>query len=161
MELHPTPASWRIALGTACGATAITVIAVAVALHGGGTAWFWWAAAVCGVATLLPAIGTLSASVDVDNVGVTVRRFGRATRYAWADIETIDVVERRAQVPDGTEYHWVVPHRRVHYVAVPCLTLGNGARRELPALSARADDGTVQELVTNLSAELRQPSRAA
>ena len=161
MELHPTPASWRIALGTACGATAITMIAVAVALHGGGIAWLWWSVAACGVATSLPAIGTLSASVDIDDVGVTVRRFGRATRYSWPDIEKIDVVERRAQVPDGTEYHWLVPSRRAHYVAVPCLTLSNGARRELPALSARANDRTVQQLVTSLTAELRQPSRAA
>ena len=116
--------------------------------------------ALCGVATLLPAVGTLSASVDVDNDGVTVRRFGRASHYAWLDIETIEVVERRA-VPDGTEYHWVVPSRRAHVVAVPCLTLSNGERRELPALSAPESDGTAQELAANLTASLRQPSRAA
>jgi hypothetical protein len=160
MELHPTPASWRIAFGTAWGATAITVIAV-VAARRGDIAGFWWAVAVCGAATLLPAIGTLSASVDIDGGGVTVRRYGRATHYAWHDIETIDVVERRAQVPDGTEYHWIVPSRRAHMVAVPRLTLRNGERRELPALSARARDGHAQDCVTNLTAAFRRQLRAA
>lgn len=142
MELHPTPESWRVALFTAFGAAAIaaTGLWVAIAYVGipallvGGIL-----VTLAGVATVLPAIGTLSATIDADANGVTIRRFGRESHYRWDEIVDVDVVVRRANVPDGTEYHWVVPNRRTHVVAVPCLELADGRRREIPALSGPAE----------------------
>jgi hypothetical protein len=138
MELHPTPESWRVALFTAFGAAVIAAAGVwvgvafagAPALLAGGIL-----VALAGIATVLPAIGALSASVDADASGVEIRRFGRAARYGWDEIVDVRLVVRRASVPDGTEYHWVVPNRRTHMVAVPCLALADGRVRELPALA--------------------------
>ena len=143
MELHPTPQSWRIALATAVGALAVAVGAVWVAaLVGALGAWIAaGVVAAAALATFLPAVGTLSAVVDADTRGVTIRRFGRARRYGWSDVVGVRVIERRASVPDGTEYHWVVPSRSRHVVAVPVLELADGSLRELPALAAAAAAG--------------------
>jgi len=141
MELHPTPESWRMALLTAIGALAVGLGGVLVATDFAGSAVLVGAGIVLGLAalaTLAPAIGTLSATVDADTRGVVVRRFGRTARYAWADVVDVRVIERRASVPDGTEYHWVVPGRSAHLVAVPCLELADGRVRQLPALAAPA-----------------------
>jgi hypothetical protein len=141
MELRPTPESWRIALATAFGALGIAVCGLAIALGFGG-----WAAVAAGiaitvaaVATLVPALGALSAVVDADGKGVTVRRLGRSARVAWSDVTDVRVVDRPASVPDGTEYHWVVPRRPRHVVAVPVLLLADGRIRQLPALAAPAE----------------------
>jgi hypothetical protein len=142
MELHPTPESWRVALLTAFGAAATTAVGTWVAVAFAGTAVLLTGGilvALAGIATLLPAIGALSATVDADAHGVTIRRFGRDSRYPWDDIVDVRVVVRRASVPDGTEYHWVVPNRRTHFVAVPSLVLTNGHVREIPALAAPAE----------------------
>jgi hypothetical protein len=141
MELHPTPESWRVALFTAFGAAAIAIAGVWVAVAWAGIPLLLVGGilvALAGMATLLPAIGALSAAVDADAGGVAIRRFGRESRYPWDDIVDVHVVVRRANVPDGTEYHWVVPNRRTHFVAVPSLTLRNGRVREIPALAAPA-----------------------
>jgi hypothetical protein len=69
---------------------------------------------------------------------VTIRRLGRAVRFGWPEIIGVGVIERRASVPDGTEYHWVVPRRTGHVVAVPCLELADGRVRQLPALAVPA-----------------------
>jgi len=144
MELHPTPKSWRIALVTAVGAVAVGLAALWVAdLVGAFGAWL--AAGVVGaaaLATFVPAVGTLSAVVDADNRGVTIRRFGRARRYGWGEVVDVRVIERRASVPDGTEYHWVVPGRSRHVVEVPVLELADGSVRELPALAAAVGAAT-------------------
>ncbi len=141
MELHPTPESWRIALLTAIGALGIGA-GGALVLAVFGTSGALLATAIliglAAIATLAPAIGTLSAAVDADTRGVTIRRFGRASRYDWANVVDVKVIERRASVPDGTEYHWVIPRRSSHVVAVPCLELADGRVRELPALAAPA-----------------------
>ena len=141
MELHPTPESWRIALLTAIGAFGIGLAGaiLAAVFHGSGALLV--ACVLIGVAalaTLAPAVGTLTATVDADSRGVAIRRFGRTARYAWSDVVDVRVIERRANVPDGTEYHWVVPRRGAHVVAVPCLALADGRVRELPALAAPA-----------------------
>ncbi|HUI49021.1 MAG TPA: hypothetical protein VL119_10015 [Acidimicrobiia bacterium] len=130
-----------MALVTAFGALAIVIAAVVVAAVYDGSGLVIAATvvvALAATATLAPAIGTLSASVDADRSGVTARRFGRTASYGWDEITEIQVVERGAAVPDGTEYHWVLPSRSGHVVAVPCLMLSGGARRELPALAAPA-----------------------
>lgn len=142
MELHPTPESWRIALFTAFGATAILAAGIWVAVVFSGTPALVGGGilvALAGIATVLPAIGALSATVDADARGVVIRRFGRESRYAWNDIVDVHLIVRRANVPDGTEYHWVVPNRRTHVVAVPALTLVGGRVREIPALAGPAD----------------------
>lgn len=139
MELHPTPESWRIALLTAVGAIVIAGAAVAMPfVFRDSIAWLVVAilSGIAALATLTPAIGTLSAAVDADTRGVAIRRFGRTAQYSWTDVVRVRIVERRASVPDGTEYHWVVPHRSAHVVAVPCLELANGQVRELVALAA-------------------------
>jgi hypothetical protein len=141
MELHPTPESWRIALLTAIGAFGIGLAGAVMAdvFHGSGA--LLAACVLIGVAalaTLAPAVGTLTATVDADSSGVAIRRFGRTTHYSWSEVVDVRVIERRASVPDGTEYHWVVPRRRAHVVAVPCLALADGRLRELPALAAPA-----------------------
>jgi hypothetical protein len=141
MELHPTPESWRVALFTMFGATAIAVAGTWVALVFSGTPALLAGGilvALAGIATVLPAIGALSATVDVDGHGLSIRRFGRESRYAWDEIVDVQLATRRANVPDGTEYHWVVPNRRTHMVAVPCLTLADGRVREIPALAGPA-----------------------
>lgn len=140
MELHPTPQSWRIALFTAIGAVGIGLAAVitAAVFRSSGVVIAAGVIALAALATLVPALGTMSATVDVDTRGVTIRRLGRTARYLWAEIAGVGVVERRASVPDGTEYHWVVPSRGGHVVAVPCLELTDGRARELPALAAPA-----------------------
>lgn len=141
MELHPTPESWRVALFTMFGATLVAVAGLWVALVFAGTPLLLAGGilvALAGVATVLPAIGALSAMVDVDGHGVAIRRFGRESRYSWDEIVDVHVATRRANVPDGTEYHWVVPNRRTHLVAVPCLTLAAGREREIPALAGPA-----------------------
>jgi hypothetical protein len=142
MELHPTPESWRVALCTAFGALVIVaggawaaaVFAGALPLLVGGIV-----VALAGLATFLPALGTLSAAIDADTRGVTIRRFGRTSHYEWDDVADIRLVVRRANVPDGTEYHWVLPNRRRHFVAVPSLALADGHVREIPALAAPAE----------------------
>jgi hypothetical protein len=141
MELHPTPESWRIALFTALGAAVVAAGGAGVAAgFRGSVAVIILAVLVvlAGLATFAPAVGTLSATVDADTRGVSVRRFGRVSRYSWADVADVRVIVRRASVPDGTEYHWVFPNRRSHVVAVPCLQLADGRVRELPALAAPA-----------------------
>jgi hypothetical protein len=156
MELHPTPESWRIALLTAIGALVIGTAAItAGAVIGGATALITAGViALAALATLVPALGTISASVDADARGVTVRRLGRTCRYAWGDVVGIHVAERRASVPDGTEYHWVVPHRRAHVVAVPCLDLADGRVRQLPALAVPAS-GPTSVVASDHAATLR------
>jgi hypothetical protein len=142
MELHSTPESWRVALFTMLGATAVAVAGMWVALVFAGTPLLLAGGilvALAGVATVLPAIGALSATVDVDARGVAIRRFGRESRYSWHEIVDVHVATRRANVPDGTEYHWVVPNRRTHVVAVPSLTLADGRVREIPALAGPAE----------------------
>jgi len=140
MELHPTPESWRIALFTAIGALGVAAAAIIAAVVFGttGTAIAAAVTVTAALATFMPAIGTMSATVDADARGVTIRRLGRTARYAWTDVVGVRVIERRASVPDGTEYHWVVPSRSAHVVAVPCLELANGRVRQLPALAAPA-----------------------
>ena len=141
MELHPTPESWRIALFTAIGALGVGLAGAIVIARFGSSGALLAAGIVIGLAalaTFAPAIGALSATVDADSRGVTVRRFGRTSTYAWADVVDVKVVERRASVPDGTEYHWVVPSRAHHVVAVPSLELADGRVRQLPALAAPA-----------------------
>ncbi len=141
MELHPTPESWRIALLTAIGALAIAIGGVVLTTELGHPLALVVTAVVVGLAalaTLLPALGTLTAAVDADVRGVTVRRLGRSAHYPWTEIVEVRLRERRASVPDGTEYHWVVPSRSRHMVAVPCLALADGRVRELPALAAPA-----------------------
>lgn len=135
MELHPTPESWRVALITAIGATLIMVGGALGAASGWGIAWCWWIVVGAGLATVVPAVGTVSARVDADERGVTVRRFGRARRFAWSEVAKVAVIERRASVPDGTEYHWLTPSRRPHVVAVPTLELTDGRVRQLSALA--------------------------
>ena len=141
MELHPTPESWRIALGTAVGALAIAVCGLVLALALGSSAAVGAGIAItaAALATFVPALGTLSAVVDADGNGVTVRRLGRSARFAWSDVREVRVVDRPASVPDGTEYHWVVPRRPRHVVAVPVLVLADGRIRQLPALASPAD----------------------
>jgi hypothetical protein len=142
MELHPTPHSWRIALVTAIGAFLIALGGIVMADLFDGSGALLAAGlmiSLASFATLAPAVGALSAAVDADDRGVTVRRFGRTSRYAWTSIIDVRIVERRANVPDGTEYHWVVPGRPAHRVAVPCLELADGRVRELPALAAPAN----------------------
>ncbi len=141
MELHPTPESWRIALLTAVGSVLVAG-AGAVFLFGFGNsvAQLVTGALVvlAAVATLLPALGALTATVDADTRGVSVRRLGRSSYYPWGDVVEVRLLERRANVPDGTEYHWVLPSRARHMVAVPCLALVDGSVRELPALAGPA-----------------------
>jgi hypothetical protein len=142
MELRPTPESWRLALLTGVGALAIAVAGVAVvALRGHSVALLVTGVLiiVAALATFVPALGALTAVVDADIRGVSVRRFGRTSRYRWADVVAVRVIERMANVPDGTEYHWFVPSRSKHLVAVPCLELIGGRIRQLPALAAPAD----------------------
>lgn len=140
VELHPTAPSWRIALLTAIGAGALTAAACVAIATGQFAPVMWWLIALAGLATFVPAVGTLSAAVEVDHTGVTVLRFGRMQQFRWDEIVDLGVVERRALVADGTEYHWVWPTRR-HMVAVPYLQLVDGTRRELPALSAPTGTG--------------------
>ena len=141
MELHPTPESWRIALVTAVGAVVFGLAGTVVAAIFSSSAALLASGvvlAVAALATLAPAVGALSATVDADTRGVVVRRFGHTSRYPWSDVVDVRVIERRASVPDGTEYHWVVPSRAAHLVAVPCLELTDGRIRQLPALAAPA-----------------------
>ncbi|MDQ1383972.1 MAG: hypothetical protein QOG65_1351 [Actinomycetota bacterium] len=141
MELRPTPASWRIALATAFGAFVIAICGLVLALALGSSAAVATGIAISAAAfaTFVPALGALSATVDVDRNGVTVRRLGRSTRVAWSEVADVQVVDRPANVPDGTEYHWVVPRRPRHVVAVPVLVLADGRIRQLPALASPAD----------------------
>jgi Bacterial PH domain len=141
MELHPTPESWRIALLTAFGAALVAAAGVVVVAgfgHSVALIVTGVLVALAAVATLVPALGTLTATVDADTRGVTVRRLGHSSYYPWAEVVEVRLLERRANVPDGTEYHWVVPSRSRHVVAVPCLALADGTVRELPALAAPA-----------------------
>jgi PH (Pleckstrin Homology) domain-containing protein len=141
MELHPTPESWRIALFTAIGAVLVAGGGAVVLVGFGHSVTLVLTGVLivlAAVATLLPALGALTATVDADTRGVTVRRLGRSSYYPWADVTEVRLLERRASVPDGTEYHWVVPSRSRHVVAVPCLALADGTLRELPALAAPA-----------------------
>jgi Bacterial PH domain len=141
VELHPTPESRRIALLTAAGSFGIAVVATIVAVIVRASVPLLVASIVvvlAALATFVPAVGALSATVDADTRGVTIRRLGRASRFAWREIAGVRVIERRASVPDGTEYHWVAPSRAGHVVAVPCLELSDGRVRQLPALAAPA-----------------------
>lgn len=138
MELHPTSESWRTALITACGAFVIGVAAVVSALTTDGLFVLWLLIGVASFATVMPAVGLMTASVDADRNGVTVQRFGFSTRYAWADIDAVTVIARRAQVPDGTEYHWNGISTRKHVVAVPTLELADGRAVQLTALASPA-----------------------
>lgn len=138
MELHPTSESWRTALITAGGAFVIGIAALLAALSIDGLFVLWLLIGVAAFATLAPAIGTMTASVDVDRNGVTVRRFGFSRHYAWSDVAAVTVIERRAQVPDGTEYHWTGISTRKHVVAVPALELANGKHVQLTALASPA-----------------------
>jgi hypothetical protein len=141
VELHPTPESWRVALLTAVGSLAITIAALVIAFVAGVPGVVLAALVVvviAALATIVPAVGALTATVDADARGVTIRRLGRAVRFAWPEITGVGVIERRARVPDGTEYHWVVPRRSGHVVAVPCLELVDGRVRQLPALAVPA-----------------------
>jgi hypothetical protein len=141
MDLRPTPESWRVALATASGAAAVAAAAAIGLLASSRVPGLWVALFVAGVATLVPALGALTASVDVAASGVRVRRLGWTRTFSWDDIVGVRVVERRANVPDGTEYHWWVPSRSAHHmVSIPALELADGATRALPALAARAGD---------------------
>ena len=138
MELHPTSDSWRTALITACGASVIGAGAVLGALANSGRFVLWLLIGVASFATLMPAIGFMTASVDADRNGVTVSRFGFSKHYAWADVDAVTVIARRAQVPDGTEYHWNGISTRKHVVAVPTLELVDGRAVQLTALASPA-----------------------
>lgn len=152
MELHPSPHSWRIALVTAIGSGSLLIVALAALFERASAPALWALIALASLATFLPAAGTLSASVEADRRGVTVRRFGRVQHYAWANIAAVAATERRANVPDGTEYHWVWPTRR-HMVAVPYLELTDGTRRELPALSAPAGTASADAYADQIRAQ--------
>ncbi len=133
MELRPTPESWRVALLTAGGAGVI----VALALFLLATQLSPWIGAFGGlgaIATFIPAVAFLTSSVEVDEHGVDVHRFGRVRHYAWQQVTGVRIVERRASVPDGTEYHWVFPGGESYASALP------RAQRALAA--ARAADGS-------------------
>lgn len=145
--IEPAVRSWRppeevrgVAHATAAGAGAVLFVTLAATVEH----LDWLALAVliglAAVATLLPAVGTCTASVAVDGDGVAVRRFGRLRRVAWDDVVAVDIVERRANVPDGTAYHGLDWRASRRDVAVPVLSLADGSRRELPALSCRADE---------------------
>jgi hypothetical protein len=138
MELHPTSESWRTALWTATGASAIGVAALVAAFVADGLLALWIMVGVAALATLLPAIGTMTARVDADRRGITVTRFGAAKHFAWTEVRAVSVIERRAQVPDGTEYHWTGVSARKHVVAVPTLELANGEHVQLSALASPA-----------------------
>jgi Bacterial PH domain len=142
VELHPTPESWRVALFTAAVSLLIAASATMFAVATSPSTALLVAAilvVVAALATFIPAVGALSATVDADARGVTIHRLGRTARFAWPDISGVRVIERRASVPDGTEYHWLSPRRGGHVVAVPCLELADGRVRELPALAAPAE----------------------
>jgi hypothetical protein len=156
MELRPTSESRRVALVTAAGALAVALAAVVTARAVGGAGAALAALVVAGaaVATFVPAVGALSAAVEADGRGVAIRRFGRTSRLEWTDVVDVRIVERRARVPDGTGYHWFVPSRAGHIVAVPSLEVGGGRVRELPALAApasRARGDVAREHVETLS----------
>jgi hypothetical protein len=136
MELHPTSESWRTALITACGAFVIGLAAVLAALATDDLFVLWLLVGVAAFATLVPAIGLMTASVDADRKGVTVRRFGFSKHYAWTDVDAVTVIARRAQVPDGTEYHWTGISTHKHVVAVPTLELADGRAVQLTALAS-------------------------
>ncbi|HWS46625.1 MAG TPA: hypothetical protein VN636_12245 [Acidimicrobiia bacterium] len=138
MELYPTPRSWRIALLTAFGAAAVMIAGVAGLVATGRVPGLWWAIVAAGLATLLPAIGLMSARVDIDEHGVTITRFGISRHFAWTQITGVTIIERSATVPDGTEYHWWLPSRRRHRVAVPTLQLADGTQRQLSAIASPA-----------------------
>jgi hypothetical protein len=138
MELHPTSESWRTALVTACGAFLIGAGAVLAALASSELFVLWLLMGVAAFATLMPAIGLMTASVDADRNGITVTRFGFSTHYAWTDVDAVTVIARRAQVPDGTEYHWTGISTRKHVVAVPTLELVDGRAVQLTALASPA-----------------------
>ncbi|HVJ95248.1 MAG TPA: hypothetical protein VNC41_00295 [Acidimicrobiia bacterium] len=138
MELHPTSESWRTALVTACGAFAIGLAALVAAVTTDGRFVLWLLIGVASFATLMPAIGLMTASVDADRNGITVTRFGFSTHYAWTDVEAVTVIARRARVADGTEYHWTGISTRKHVVAVPTLELVDGRAVQLTALASPA-----------------------
>jgi hypothetical protein len=138
MELHPTSESWRTALVTACGAFLIGAGAVLAALASSELFVLWLLIGVASFATLMPAIGLMTASVDADRNGITVTRFGFSTHYAWTYVDAVTVIARRAQVPDGTEYHWTGISTRKHVVAVPTLELVDGRAVQLTALASPA-----------------------
>src|SRR5262245_3500141 len=138
MELHPTSESWRTALITACGAFVIGIAAVVAALTTSGLFVLWLLVGVAAFATLMPASGFMTASVDADRNGITVARFGLSKHFAWTDVDAVTVVARRAQVPDGTEYHWNGISTHKHVVAVPTLELVDGRSVQLTALASPA-----------------------
>lgn len=138
MHLRPTPESRRVAIWTAIGAAAIATASTFAALSGMRVAWIWWPAVAAAIATLLPAVNTLTTRVAVNDDAITVRSFGRTHRFEWRAVADVHVIERRASVPDGTEYHWFAVQRAPHVVAVPCLELVDGDVRELPMLASRA-----------------------
>ena len=148
MELRSTPESWRVALLTAIG-SAGALLASLWAVRALAWPGFWVLVAFASLATLVPAIGALTASVDLDERGVTIRRLGHAQFLSWTDVREVQVVERRASVPDGTEYHWLVPSARPHIVSVPRLGLHDGSVRELTALAAR-DEKTARANIAPL-----------
>jgi hypothetical protein len=160
VELHPTPESWRVALFTALGSFGIALGAAITAIVAGVSGALLAATVlivIAALATFVPAVGALSATVDADARGVTIRRLGRTARYSWPDIVDVRVIERPASVPDGTEYHWIAPSRSGHVVAVPCLALTDGRVRQLPALAAPAagQGRGVADRAAELLAQLR------
>lgn len=138
LELRPTPESRRIAAFTAIGAITVAALAVFLAESNVRGAWVSWFAVAAAIATLLPAVNALTTRVAADDREVSVKSFGRTRRFDWPAITSVLVIERRASVPDGTEYHWLSVQRSPHLVAVPCLELVDGRVCELPMLASRA-----------------------
>ena len=138
MQLRATPESRRVATLTAICAAAIAVFAAFMAVSAMRMAWIWWVGFGTAIATMLPAVNAITARVEADDHSVTVRSFGRTRTFEWSTIAGVRVIERRASVPDGTEYHWFTMRRSPHLVAVPCLELVDGRVRELPMLASRA-----------------------
>ena len=157
MQLRPTPESRRVAIWTAVGAVAIAAVAAVLATGGFRFGWISWIGFAAAIATLLPALNALTARVDIDAHAVAVRWFGRTRRFDWSSIAGVHVIERRASVPDGTEYHWFTVQRAPHVVAVPCLDLSDGRMHELPMLASRAAGEAPRPADQNAEHLLRAP----
>ncbi len=159
MDLRPTPESWRVALATAAGSVTVAVVAVLAAIGTGRVPLLWAVMTLAALATLVPALGTLTASVDAGSTGVVLHRLGRTRRFGWDEIAGIRVEERPARVPDGTEYHWWLPGR--HAVAVPVLDLADGTSYELSALASPAEPASDRRAADGFAAALQSAWQSA
>ena len=113
------------------------------------------------LATFLPAVGTLSATVDADTRGVTIRRFGRTARYAWAEVVECRVSSSAGRAcPTAPSTTGSCRAGRATSSPFPCLELADGRVRELPALAAAADAAVAHAHAMTL-AQLRNRVTAA